>query len=262
MLITTSGSKNGEIYQRARQLAEKYGLDYRERAGKSIDYLLREDPQLFVVNNLHGLSYYEEGKGELFYHPNMAYHRIYQLKHGGSDSLAEVCGIEDETTFFDGTMGLAADALTVAYIIGDKGKVTAAEKNKPIYILVREGIGALAEQNPKLKGAFSRMEMHNADCLDCLKNTENRAYDVVYFDFMFSEPNLKSVGLNALRSYACRDRITEEHIKEAERCAKKRVVIKTNLNSSGQLEGYGLCMLRKSSRGAFCYMGIIKNDFT
>ncbi|MGN1409838.1 MAG: class I SAM-dependent methyltransferase [Eubacteriales bacterium] len=258
MLITTSDSKNEEITKKAHLLAEKYGLTFRARAGRSIKYLMQDDKRIFVVNNLHGLSYYEDGKDELFYHPNMAFHRIYQLKHGGSDTLAEVCRIDDGTTFFDGTMGLAADALTISFLVGERGSVTAAEKSLPIYILVNEGLKSLAEKMPSLKPAVSRMEIHNADCLDMLKNAENGAYDVVYFDFMFGEPNFKSVGLNTMRSYACPDRITEEHVSEAVRCAKKRVIIKTDPASAELLEKCGLRQIKKSSRGAFCYMGMIK----
>ena len=258
MLITTSDSKDEEITRRARLLSEKYGLNYRERAGKSIKYLMREDKRIFVVNNLHGLSYYEEGKEELFYHPNMAFHRIYQLRHGGSDALAEVCGIGEGTTFFDGTMGLAADALTISFLVGERGRVTAAEKSLPIYILVNEGLKTFAGKMPVMKDAVSRMEIHNADCLDLLKNAENGAYDVVYFDFMFNEPNFKSIGLNTMRAYACPDQITEEHVAEAVRSAKKRVIVKTDLASAASLEKLGLCQIKKSSRGAFCYIGLIK----
>ena len=62
--------------------------------------LEHKDAQIFVVNNQRGLSYYEKGHDEIFFHPNMAMHRIKQIKSGQSDSLAYGLSIERRDDLF------------------------------------------------------------------------------------------------------------------------------------------------------------------
>ncbi len=94
MVVTTSPKEADLSVEKAISMGTEYGLRYVSRRNKSIEYFLDNvDPQVFVVNDSHGLSYYEKGKNEAFFHPNMAFLRIKSLKKGGKNSLMEVCGL-------------------------------------------------------------------------------------------------------------------------------------------------------------------------
>ena len=258
MIVTTS-SKDERLIEKALRFSEKYGIPYRVRGEKSLAYLYEtESPQVFVVNHSRGLSYYEEGKREAFFHPNMAFHRMRNVRQGEGDMLAAVCGLEPDMTFFDGTLGLASDAMTAACVVGDGGRVIGTEKSLPLYILVREGLAFHAENNPEMRAVLGRMELHHADNLEFLRTCADGSCDVIYFDFMFHRPVSGSLGIDVIRSYAAYDVITEEHIREAVRTAKYRVVVKTDRKGHRTLAEYGFACLRETSRGEFCYMGYIK----
>jgi len=258
MIVTTS-SKDERLIEKALRFSEEYGISYRVRGEKSLAYLYAtEDPQVFVVNHHRGLSYYEEGKGEAFFHPNMAFHRMRNLRQGGTDMLAAVCGLEPGMTVLDGTLGLASDALTAACIVGDGGRVIGVEKSLPLYILVREGLKFYAEREPELRDVTARMELHHADNLDFLRTSADGCCDVLYFDFMFQRPVSASFGIEVIRNYAAYDGITEDHIREAVRAAKQRVVVKTDREGHRTLAELGFDCLKETPHGDFCYMGYIK----
>ena len=258
MIVTTS-SRDERLIEKALRFSEKYGIPYRVRGEKSLAYLYgTEDRQVFVVNHNRGLSYYEEGKSEAFFHPNMAFHRLRNLRQGGIDMLAAVCGLEPGMTFLDGTLGLASDAMTAASVVGDGGRVIGTEKSLPLYILVREGLEFHAEKEPELRNIAARMELHHADNLDFLRTCADGSCDVIYFDFMFHRPVSASFGIEVIRNYAAYDAITPEHIAEALRTARSRVVVKTDRRGHRMLAELGFECLKETSRGEFCYMGYIK----
>ncbi len=257
MIVTTSSSSPALIEQ-AHRIAGAYGMDYRVRGEKSVAYLAETtgDPQIFVVNHLHGLSYYEPGRPEAFWHPNMAYHRIGSLQNGGTDTLGDVCGLREGMTFFDGTLGLASDALTASYITGGSGRVTGVEKSLPLCILLKEGFVFYGEKYPALRPVLERLRPNIVcgDSLTVLRQTPARAYDVVYFDFMFREPVGRSLGIGIIRDYAVYDTFTDEHRSEATRVAGKTVVVKTDAQGMVELAERGFVCRKKNPRKNFYYM--------
>lgn len=265
MIITTS-NETEVLIEKALRLSEKYGIEYRARGEKSLAYLFETaDPQVFVVNHNRGLSYYEEGKAEAFYHPNMAFHRIHTLQKGGSDTLASVCGLEKGMTFLDCTLGLASDALTAAYVVGETGRVTGVEKSLPIYILLREGMefyAEQAEQDTEMRTVIERLHpnIHHSDNLTFLRSCGDKICDVLYFDFMFRRPVHKSFGIEVIRNHASYDTITDEHLTEAIRVAGERVVVKTDLAGMRELVEREFVCLKENSRKNFYYMAYRKGN--
>ena len=259
MIITTSNDADCLI-EKARKLSAEYGIEYRVRGEKSLAWLFETaDPQVLVVNHSRGLSYYEEGRGEAFYHPNMAFHRIRLLQNGGRDTLASVCGLEPGMTFFDGTLGLASDALIASCVTGEGGCVTGVEKSFPIYLLVKEGLRFYAEQHPEMEPLVRRLQILHADSLDVLRACGDNRYDILYFDFMFQRPVHKSFGIEVIRDYASYDTITAECVEEAKRVAGKRVIVKTDSTGMRMLSEMGFLCLKAKSRGDFYYMGYRKD---
>ncbi len=254
MIITTS-SKDERLIEKALRLSETYEIPYRVRGEKSLAYLFEtEDPQVFVVNHKRGLSYYEPGKTEAFYHPNMAFQRLKVLRSGGTDCLTAVCGLERGMTFLDGTLGLASDALIAAHVVGETGRIIGVEKSLPLSILVREGLAFHAERETEMMPVLVRMELHHGDNLEFLRSCPADSADIVYFDFMFHRPVTASFGIETIRDYAVYDVLTDGHIAEAARVARKRVVVKTDLHGCRALLEKGFVCRKQTSRNVF-YMG-------
>ena len=256
MTVTTSSRVNDKLEEKAVSVAERYGLRYVPRQNRSLSYLLGNiDPQIFVVNEARGLSYYENGKSEAFFHPNMAFPRIKNMERGERDSLVEVCGLGEGMSCLDATLGLASDALTMSYAVGSSGKCTGVEKSRSIYILVKEGLACYAELNPNLRDTISRIDIHNGDNLEFMQSCPDKSYDAVYFDFMFESPNAKSHGIKVIREHAVGDKMTERHIDEAVRVARRSVVVKCDFGGMERLVQCGFEVKRGNSRKSFYYAG-------
>jgi len=254
LIVTTAANETISLIEKARNLSLKLGIEYCPRQGKPLKYLLENvDLQIFVVNNMRGLSYYERGGDETFYHPNMVFIRIVNLQKGYPDSMAASCKLESGMSFFDGTLGLATDSLVAAYVLGESGEITAVEKSFPIYVLVEEGLKFYAEQYPEWASLIERINIKNADNLDFMRESKEQSYDVVYFDFMFSHPVTDSKGIQVIRSLACYDVLTAEHINEARRIAKRRVVVKTDGEGMRALSQFGFTSEKENTRRNFYY---------
>ena len=254
MIITTAKNKSDYLIKKALSLSLKYDIKYHARYGVSLQYLLETvDPQIFVVNKMRGLSYYERDEVEVFYHPNMAAHRITNLKRDLPDSMAAACKLESGMSFFDGTLGLGADSLAASYVVGGSGAVTAVEKSFPIYMLVEEGLKFYAEQNPEWISISERINIKNADNLDFMRQCKEQSFDVVYLDFMFNYPVTKAIGIQGIRNIASYDTLTQEHINEALRITRGRVVVKTGVVGVRNLAKLGFVAEKEDKRRNFYY---------
>ena len=261
MIVTTASNETQSLADKARGLSAKFGIEYypRKKEAKSLKYLLENiDPQIFVVNNMRGLSYYERGKSEAFFHPNMAFQRITNLKKGFQDSMAAACKLESGMSFFDGTLGLAADSLVASYIAGESGGITATEKSLPMYILVEEGLKFYAEQHSEWSEIIGRINIKNTDNLDFMRECESKSFDILYFDFMFDKPVTESDGIQVIRNLACYDKMTAEHVHEAVRVAKSRVVVKSDANGVKELLKFGFITEKEHQRKNFYYAVLLK----
>lgn len=256
MIITTSLHEDDFHVEKAISIGMKYGLQYVSRQNRSLEYLFdHTDPEVFVVNESRGLSYYERGKNEAFFHPNMAFLRIKNLKKGEKDSLIEVCHLSAGMSFLDATLGLASDTLTASYVLGSSGICKGIEKSRSIYILVKEGLAFYAERHPEMNEIIHRIDIYNNDNLDFMKSCDSKSYDVVYFDFMFDSPNMKSKGIQMIRSYAAKDEMTFQHIEEAIRVSKKSVVVKCDKTRTEKLVCNGFEIMKENSKKSFYYVG-------
>lgn len=246
MIITTSVHPSPSLIEKARSLSAKYGIEYYPRKKRSVEYFHQHvSNEVFVVNNMRGVSFYKEGNCECFFHPNMAYQRIIRLNNGLHDSLAEACQLKPGMSFFDGTLGLASDSIVASYIFGDGGFVLGVEKSFPLYVLLEEGFQFYATQHPEMAPLLQRITIKNDDNINTLRECSPSSFDVVYFDFMFTSPVTGSFGIQALRDLACYDTLTKEHINEAIRVAKKRVVIKANGDFNDELTDFGFRLYEK-----------------
>lgn len=260
MIITTAFDETEDLITKAHELSKKLRIPYYRRYKKTVKYLLDQvDPEIFVVNNQRGLSYYQKGKEEVFFHPNMSMHRIKQLSKGQKDSLVTACQLREGMSFLDCTLGLASDTLVAAYMVKDEGKVVSLEKSFPLSILVREGLQHYANhEKTQWQSLVERIQIKNEDNLSYLKQCEDGAFDVVYFDFMFNQAVEGSHGIKVIKPIVSYDVMTEEHVLEALRVAKQRVVVKSSYGNQ-TIKELGFSMTRENQKRHFFY-GVIEKE--
>jgi len=251
MIITTAFDETPELLAQAKKLAEEFHIPFVAREKRTVKGMLETiDEQIFVTNSLRGLSYYELGSQEVFFHPNMTFQRIRQLEKGGNDGLVRACELEKGMTFFDGTAGLLADSLVAGFV---GSKVTACEKSFPLYLILREGMKFYQKEHPETAELFAPINLLHGDNLDLLKTFEDDSFDIVYFDFMFEETIPSSIGIQVIKSAAATDWLSEHHVKEALRVAKKRVVAKSTYQKKAELEQLGFEIKKENARKKFYY---------
>jgi len=257
MIITTAIDAMEEQVIEAKRLASELNITYHPRKKQSINFLLMNiSKNLFVINKHRGLSYYEENETEIFFHPNMAFHRIKQLEREQNDSLVTACHLKEGMTFFDGTLGLGSDTLVASFVVGQTGKVVSVEKSFPLSVVIKEGLKFFAAKNLPWKPLIDALEIKNQDNLLYLQNCPANSFDVVYFDFMFNRPVEASKGIQVISSLAVRDVITEAHVTEAIRVAKHRVVVKSSYGTK-LIEDLGFKIEKKNQKRHFFY-GVIE----
>ncbi|HAX72288.1 MAG TPA: hypothetical protein DCY20_02055, partial [Firmicutes bacterium] len=230
MIITTSFDETAGLVEKAKALAKKYQLTYVKRNKKTIKYLQKNvDPNVFVVNSKRGLSYYPAEGEEVFFHPNMAFHRITAVENLKKDGLVTACNLHEGSTLLDCTLGLASDTLLASFVVGESGRVISIEKSIPLSILVREGLNHYVRiEKPEWGALLERIQIVNEDNLTYLKSLPDNHVDVVYFDFMFNKTVESSQGIKVIKPLVSYDCLTFEHVLEARRVAKSRVVVKSN----------------------------------
>ena len=261
MVITTSITASKRLIDKAISIGEKYDIPYIPRRERSLEQLFEhDDRQVFVVNDRHGLSVYESGKQEAFFHPNMAFLRMKNLMNGGKDSLSEVCGLRSGMSFLDATLGLASDALTASCVLGKNGVCKGLEKSKIIFVLVKEGLDFYSEQYPVFREAAGRIGIRHCDNIEYLRTCRPGQYDVVYFDFMFTEPISASKGIQMIRDYAAKDRLSPLCFEEAKRVAGRSVVVKCDRGDVKRLLELGFEVRKENSRKSFYYLSCEKKE--
>ncbi|MDE5977881.1 MAG: class I SAM-dependent methyltransferase [Turicibacter sp.] len=258
MIITTAFDETEALVRKAKSLSESLNILYVPRSKKTVKFLLEHiDSQVFVINNQRGLSYYELGQEEVFFHPNMAMHRMKQIKNGQLDSLVTACRLKEGMTFLDCTLGLASDTLVANYVVGPTGKVISLEKSFPLAILVKEGLKHYAiYEKQEWKDVMNQVSIIQIDNLEYLKKCPDKSIDVVYFDFMFNHSIEKSHGIKIIKPIVSYDVMTKQHVKEAIRVAKERVVVKSSYGNLF-IQELGFEMSRQNQKRHFFY-GVIE----
>lgn len=232
MFVTTIEKTNNVLNQKALRTAEQLGIPYIERNKRTIKQLQSYYNQpCLVVGKIKTELYDLHGIDPLFFHPNMAAVRMKRIEKGEVDPFVRAAGLNQGMSILDCTLGMGADALIASYIIGSSGKITALELNPFVYFVIKEGLQNYPFKNEKFGEAAGRIEAVNIDYLTFLKKAEDRSYDVVYFDPMFTERVIESTGIQSLSSFASYKELTEEAVVEAKRVAKKRIILKDHFRS-------------------------------
>ena len=228
VVITTDRKPAPQVIEEAGELAQKLGAPLVKRRHRTISSIMKEfnRPVLVVGKDLNPLHTLKGQK--LFFHPGLFKIRLLNYLAGGKESLVEAMDLKEGETVLDCNLGLAQDALMAAFV--SKRPTTGLEKEPVIYEIVKRGLERFKPEG-KLKVAefaFELVEPKLADNYQFLKSLPDNSYDVVYFSPMFVKPRWKDGVMMPFREVAVKDFVSPEVLREAERVARKRVVIKVN----------------------------------
>jgi tRNA1(Val) A37 N6-methylase TrmN6 len=132
------------------------------------------------------------------------------------DHLIKLTELKAGDSVLDGTLGLGADSLVCAHVVGPAGRVIGVESSLPIYALVSEGI--------KLRK--TALEVVHGDARLVLESLPAHSIDCVVLDPMFDQPKKSSAHFELLRKFADHRPLDPVTLAQARRVAKRWVVVK------------------------------------
>jgi 16S rRNA (guanine1516-N2)-methyltransferase len=217
LAVTVSSMVSSAHSVRARELAAAWGLPYLER-GRNAPQPEGSDAILVLGGDGWTLR---SPNGVLRFSPGMAQLRIKRIDQGfAEDMLIRVGDMHAGDHVLDCTMGLGADALVSARVVGPTGKVVALEKSLALYALAADPL-----RRPYAEG-FAQIEVRHADSAQVLPQLPPKSFDVVLFDPMFGRPNKSSQAFDMLRHFADPSGLTEQMVADARKVARRWVVVK------------------------------------
>lgn len=226
-LVTTSRQARPEDVERAQRIASRLQVPYVPRTGAVAAMGARG---VLVVTRQRLIV--ETSAGSLYFHPGMAKPRIRALERGERDVMVEAMQLQAGDAVLDGTLGLGADAIVAAYVVGPAGKVVGVEGVPVLAEVVRVGLREYDPQHAEMREAMGRIEVVAADHAAFLAQAPDLAYDVVYFDPLFREPVQESVHMKPWRELGVARPLTPAVVAQACRVARRRVVIKERSGSA------------------------------
>lgn len=140
-----------------------------------------------------------------------AQHPLIRALRGDDERVASV---------FDGTLGLAADAMHAACVLGCD--ILGTEASPVLFSLLEEGLARLARELP----AIARIRPRCGEAHAELARLADGAVDVVVLDPMMSHPKRSTPSFEVLRDVAHNERASAALLCEARRVARRRVVLK------------------------------------
>lgn len=216
----------------ANLVANKYGLRFRMRYGRTIHQLLQELESPLLVANQQG-CYYRSEHSILRYHMGLAPLRLLQLQRGKHDYLLDALSLIGHETVLDATFGFGADSYVIASALQDThARIIGLESSAPIYYLASEGLlHYIDETGFVTKELRQKIDLFHMDHGAYLEQAGTGSVDIVYFDPMFIRPVEGSVHMEGIRNYGNKSLLHPDVVAMAKKVAKKRIVIKERRQS-------------------------------
>jgi hypothetical protein len=224
-VVTTSHKPTKEEVLSARGLADELGVKYVSR-GRLKDFEKEYPIDFYYVFDKNGQLSIRTGDSVFFFHPGMSKVRYKNIKLQDSDYLIKSMELSGDETVLDTTFGLGNEALLIAHFLPE-GKVVGLEASEHIYRVVSHGLRNYPYTYEWIREASTRIELHNRDLRDFVKECPDASYDIVYCDPMFDRPQMSSNSINPLRPFAMYERISRADVDEMIRVSSKRFIIKS-----------------------------------
>jgi 16S rRNA (guanine1516-N2)-methyltransferase len=240
VIVTTTAKPSSSALDQAARLSVELSASLKPRGNLTVNKLLTltEDKRLIVVTENEVRYYDGQSDTPLYFHPSMAFVRVKRLRRGETDPLIQLSGCEEGDHVIDCTAGLASDSLVFSYAVGPTGSITAIESEPVLCALVREGLAGYVTSLPDVNEAMRRINMINSHHMNYLSNLPDKSVDIVYFDPMFRKPIHESSSMEPLRAVANMDALSLESIEQAQRVARKSIVLKEH-QASGEFSRLG-----------------------
>lgn len=257
LAVTTAIKPSEKMIEKAETIASDLSLQVIARKKKSISKLLLENEldYIFIVQK-DKVSLKSEDN-EIFWHPGTSVIKLWDAGHGKSNQLLKAVDLKEGDRVLDCTLGYGSDAITMASAVGDTGRVTGLEASRIMAYLTADGLKNYEQVSDDIRHFMQRIDVVNANYKDYLRLQPDDAFDVVYFDPMFQNPNFESKSMNALRDFAEMESLSRESIDEALRVCRKKVIVKERIGS-GVFKALGITeRIGEMRYGAVVY-GIIR----
>jgi len=242
-LITTAPS--GDPAE-ARELAERFGLRAEPRGGRSLAQLLADGAPVFVLAS-HRADLYERART---YRASvgMAYLRVLRAAKGETDPLVAHAELRPGDSVLDATLGLGGDALVSAHATGTR--VVGLESHPVVAAFTQAALRRLPKHG---RDPGRLVHVIRADHRAWLKHQPTGAFDVVLLDPMFRRAGEAGPLFELLRTYAEHTPLSPETLREAQRVARRGVLVKDSARGE-ELRRLGL-VPRPSRRSAAIAFG-------
>lgn len=223
-VVTTPDRGGPEDLAAAEAMAARLGVPRVRRRG--LARLARDHgvPYVLVAGADGCALYAPPSPTPLRFHGSLGVVRARALAGGGRDALVEAGGVRPGDRVVDATAGLCADALVLAWAVGEAGSVTALEGSRLLHAVMACGL-ARAGGDPILEAARARLDLVHAEHLAWLGAQPDRSFDVVVFDPMFRTAGRAPRDFELLRALADPRPLADEAVTEAVRVARRRVVL-------------------------------------
>ncbi|UCZ51641.1 class I SAM-dependent methyltransferase [Bacillus shivajii] len=239
VMITTAGRPSEQTIARAKEIARELDVTYIHRNKQSVNDLIERFEAVIIVVGKERLEVFSlKDESPFFFHPNAAMFRAKRWLKAKEDPLVTACKIQRGDRIFDGTLGLASDAILTSLAVGHEGEVIGSETSRLIAYIVKQGLQTYKSGIEEIDEAMRRITVEHAENLTWLCEQENDSVDIVYFDPMFEEAVKGSTGFDAIRPMTSNNDLSFEIIEQAKRVAKKRVVLKDHFRSE-RFDKYG-----------------------
>jgi len=240
VLITTSYDPKPEqlkaVFELYEQVRRLQGLQMAVRLVERKEFSLprlRErysDSDIMLVSR-ERIEYYHEHHPVLFFHPSTAAIRVKRLINGEHDPLMELSVIQAGDRILDCTAGLGSDALVYSFATRGNGQVTALESRAIPFLVLKQGLSMYNSAVPGMNEAMRRIQVVQADHYEYLQQQLDNSFDIVYLDPMFRKPIHESNSISAIRFLADPRPVTELTILEAQRVARRVIIMKEHRDS-------------------------------
>lgn len=231
-IVTTAGRPDDESMALAAFACQTLGATFEPRKKRSVRKMSEAFQANIIVAGKNRYDYYAYGVEEpFFFHPNSAAFRLKRIARGEAEPFLEATQLQLGDTVLDCTLGLAADAMLAAYIVGETGRIVGLEANPNVAFIVGQGMQSYDTTELPLTACMRQIEVVQSEAVHYLKTLPANAFDVVYMDPMFEEAIEESNNFEALRRVGEHVTLTDEWVQEAKRVAKKRVVLKAHFRS-------------------------------
>lgn len=233
LIVTTSREPSDERLAQAAIWAERLHAPLIPRGDRSLAALAAtHDVRGVLVVGGDRVAYYEPDRDLVyFFHPGMARRRIRNHESGRGDPMVTAMGLRPGDGVLDCTLGRGTDATLAAHVVGPSGRVVGIEKVPVLAWLTIEGLRTYEIDDPATRQAMRRVQAYCADYRDFLPAQPDDAFDVVYFDPLFDRMVEGASSMIPLRQLASHEPVTAEAVAEAQRVARRCVVIKQRAGS-------------------------------